>query len=422
MCESLNKFYTRRPRIVELRVLTITATFPSLIQPWLVNQLVQIIENGGENRILARHSETKVYNSNIDRYRLIEHALLVPDSKMGLIKINLGILFSLAGSIAFLRGIARLPRVLLAQQFTLKEKLLSFLMIPYMGLADVDVIHSHSEMAGNRFMPIIYALAKPLVITFHGLPPAGVNPITREQRGRYAKQSSFILVNTDFAKKQYVSLGADETKIRILPQGTDLEKFPFRARTFPENNTMNILTVGRFHPDKGQQYAISAIASLIKDGFKIKYRLVGNGPERERLQQLGRELEVEEHIEFFSQISDEKLQEIYDDSHIFILPSLTDKEGLHEETQGVVLQEAQASGLITIATRAGGIPECIDDGVSGFLVEDRSEDAIKRQLIDIIHMPERWVEIQLKGRQWVEEKYSIRMIGKKINRLYQSLL
>lgn len=403
-------------------VLTIAATFPSLIQPWLVNQLVQVIKNGGTNTVVARRAEASVYSSDIDRYDLMSRYQLIPSDHLGLVKSLLSSFTSVSGVMSFFSGLRKFPRILAKSELSISEKLFSVFLLPVIGNGDVNLIHSHSEMAGNRFIPIVYALNIPLVITFHGLPPVGVNPITREQRRRYTEAASVILVNTGFAKRQYQSLGVDGGKIEILPQGTNLIDFPFRIRPFPCDGVVCILTVGRFHPDKGQKYAIEAVASLITQGLKIKYRLVGNGPERNALEALCEDLGISPYVEFYSGLSDQELREMYSNSHIFILPSLKSEDGFHEETQGVVLQEAQAVGLIIIATKTGGIPECIDDGVSGFLVDDRSSSAIAQKLTDVISRPDSWAEYQLAGRSWVEKHYDIDVIGAKINLVYRTLI
>jgi len=421
MTNNKSVFFQGKETPGSLCVLTITATFPSLIQPWLVNQLAQIVENGGDNRILARRSDMAVYASSIDRYNLLTKFRVISESKTKLIISLMRLMLNYKTWRAFFKSLLRYPAILGAKQYSLKEKLYAALLAPYFGLSDIDLIHSHSEMAGNKFMPIIDALNRPLVVTFHGLPPVGVKPIEHEERIRYVSRASIILVNTQFAKKQYVSLGATADKIKIIPQGINLDDFPFKLRSFPQDEIC-ILTVGRYHHDKGQKYAIEAIAELVHAGVNLRYRLVGNGPDLENLKQLTIQLGIDKNVEFYRSLSDQQLSEIYQTSHIFILPSLTARDGLHEETQGVVLQEAQASGLIVIATNVGGIPECIDDGVSGFLVDDRSSKAIAARLTKIISSSEKWEEYQTLGRRWVEERYDIRVIGKKIKSLYANVI
>lgn len=422
MLENIKYFFKKKNNQKGKVVLTVAATFPSLIQPWLVNQLTQIVINGGENKIVARRSELGVYDSNIDKYGLFKNYRIVPEDKLTLVLTQLCFLLTPNSLYKFLKGLPKYFDLLRSSNFTLKEKFHAFFLIPYMGLDYVDIIHSHSEMAGNKFMPFIVELGVPFVITFHGLPPIGVNKISDAERTRYTQQASIILVNTEFAKRQYISLGASADKIKIIPQGLNLDDFPFKHKPFPDDSAVNILTVGRYHPDKGQRYAIRAIANLIQKGMNIKYRLVGNGPDLDGLISLAADLNISDAIEFYSSVSDEQLQALYSISHIFVLPSLKAKDGFHEETQGVVLQEAQASGLITIATKVGGIPECLDAGVSGFLVNDRSSDEIEDCLTEIISKPDKWVAYQRDGRKWVEDNYDINVIGKKMDTIYNDLL
>ena len=403
-----------------MKVLTLTARFPSLVQPWLVNHLVEIIANGGENVVFCGSSDLDCYTDNIRRYGLDKQYYLISALHR---KRTFDSLSFLIKKKDFLWGQAlkNLLDIWRSADFSLKEKILSITYLPFVQVGRVDIIHSHSEPAGNRLLPIVKAVGAPLVVTFHGLPPVGVKPLTLAHRERYLSYASVLLVNTQFAKKQYESLGAPSEKIQIIPQGIILESFPFRVRSYhPE--VLNVLTVGRFHPDKGQEYALKAVAELIHSGVNICYRLVGNGPDRGRLEALASELNIKQFVEFYSKVSDEKLRSLYNQSEVFILPSLSSQDGFHEETQGVVLQEAQAMGLIVIATQVGGIPECIDNGVSGFLVRDRNSSEIAEAVRQLIQRADDWPSIQKAGRRWVEQRYDMKKIGVKMNALYQSLL
>ena len=403
-----------------MKVLTITARFPSLIQPWLVNHLVEIIANGGDNRVLCTDSDLDCYTDNIRRYGLDKQYQVVSD-KHGSRVVDCFKLLKVWKGFPWWEALKNVCDIWRCADFSLKEKLLSITYLPFLKSGGVDIIHCHSEPAGNRLLSIIRAVGSPMVITFHGLPPVGVRALTSAQRVRYLSYASVILVNTKFAKKQYESLGAPADKIQIIPQGIILDGFPFRYREH-SSELLNIITVGRFHPDKGQEYSLKAVAELIHSGINICYRLVGNGPDRSRLETLASELGISQFVEFYSKVSDDKLRSLYAQSEVFILPSLRSQNGFHEETQGVVLQEAQAMGLIVIATQVGGIPECIDNGVSGFLVDDRSSAAISGAVRQLLVRAADWPVIQRAGREWVEQRYDMRKIGTKMNDLYQSLL
>jgi len=404
-----------------LRILTIAETFPSLIQPWLVNNLVQIQKNGGENRIIAGRSELKVYSEAIDRYGLKEVYDVVPTSRLALVGSAVGNLLSRSSLRRTPRGCKRLLGLAFNRHLSAKERLLATLILPHLGMSDVDVVHSHSEHDGRRLRPLIFALDRPMVVTFHGLPPKGVKKLTPEERTAYLDCAQVILVNTQFAKRHYVSLGAPEHKIRIIPQGTDLSEYAFKPASYPQDRSLRLLTVGRMSADKGQRYAIDAVAELARTGTNIRYTLVGSGLDADALKQHVRDLGLSGIVEFHSNVTNEELRKFYAESDVFLLPSVRSQDGFHEETQGVVLQEAQASGLLTIATRTGGIPECIDDGRAGFLIDDRSAAAIAGAVRNLVDNPDKWPEWQESARAWVVDRYDTNIIGSKMYELYEEL-
>jgi len=122
------------------------------------------------------------------------------------------------------------------------------------------------------------------------------------------------------------------------------------------------------------------------------------------------------------EIEREELKQQYRDAHIFILPSIEDVKGMHTETQGVVIQEAQASGKIVIAAKTGGIPECVDDGTSAFLVEPRNSKILAEKIRWIIENQDKWSKWQVAGRKWVEENYSLEKVGERICDVYRTMM
>ena len=405
-----------------ITVLTLTARFPNLVQPWLVNQLLEIEANGGRNRLLATNADTDVVPDAVVRHGLIERCEYLPVGKLNQLSQLFRALVSVDGLTRVARGLGRIPRVWSCKHLTLSQKLEALLMLPHLGVNGIDVVHSHSEIMGSRALAVVAALNVPFVVTFHGLPPVGVKPISEQARRRYTQFADAILLNTRFARRQYVSLGAPEEKIRILPQGLRLADFPFAQRLPEQNEPMEVLSVGRFHPDKGQEYTIKAVALLKERGRRTVLHLVGNGPTRPILESLASDLGVAESVHFYSKLSDSELRALYAQAHVFVLASVRSTDGFHEETQGVVLQEAQASGLIVVATATGGIPECIDDGVSGFLVKDRSAEAIADRLAAVDEDRGSWASWQKEGRRWVETRFAVDAIGRKTWEIYGELL
>ncbi|MGV8838262.1 glycosyltransferase family 4 protein [Cellvibrio sp.] len=401
-----------------MHALIIATKFPNTIQPWLANSTAQVVKHGGSVTIFSMTQGDQNYSSVVDEFHLTQATeYLNFDGKNKLLAIANNFLNPL-NTVKSLRGLFSAPRYFSKHKSLASNLIGALVLAPHFIKRDIDIIHSHFEITGHLLLPVIRAQKAPFVITFHGLPPPGVSTIPAVMRSEYVDAADIILVNTEFAKKQYMSLGAPAEKIAIIPQGIVTSEFVFSAKPKPADAPVELLTVGRFHTDKGQQYVLQALPKLIELGYNLHYTMVGAGPERDNLEKMIVALNLQKHVTLYTSISEQKLKEIYSRAHIFVFPSLTDKTGFHEETQGVAIQEAQASGLIVIATKTGGIPECVEDGKSAFLVEDRNPAVMADKIQWIIDNPQQWNEWQHNARQYVETHFDIDVIGKRLMKIY----
>lgn len=404
--------------IPKIRALIVATKFPNTIQPWLANSTAQVVKQGGNVCIFSMEKGDINYSAIIDEFDLKKQTEIMHyGGKSKLLAIANNFL-NPRNIVKSIRGLLTASRHLSKHKSRTSNITAALVLAPHFIKRDIDIIHSHFEITGHMMLPVIRAQQKPFIITFHGLPPPGVSQLPEAMRNEYIDAADTILVNTEFAKKQYMSLGAPAEKIVIIPQGIMTKDFVFFAKPKPEAAPVELLTVGRFHSDKGQQYVLQALPKLIELGYNLHYTLVGAGPERANLENLAAQLNLQRYVTFHTTISEQKLKEIYARAHIFIFPSLTDKTGFHEETQGVAIQEAQASGLIVVATKTGGIPECVEDGKSAFLVEDRNAQAIADKVQWIIDNPQNWNEWQHSARQYVETHFDIDVIGKRLMQIY----
>jgi colanic acid/amylovoran biosynthesis glycosyltransferase len=408
--------------MTNIRALIISSKFPSTIQPWLANSTAQIVKHGGDVEILAIEKGDRHYTAVVDTYDLKSRTIILDFYGIHTLHAIAKNFLSprLAGK--SIKGIFRVSRYLSKYKSSLSNLVSALVLAPYITKRNIDVIHSHFEITGHKLLPVIKAQEVPFVITFHGLPPPGVAQLPEKMRAEYVNAADVILVNTEFAKRQYVHLGAPAEKIKILPQGIVTSDYVFTIKEKPLDKPIQLLTVGRFHADKGHKYVLHALPELIKRGHNIHYTMVGTGPDRISLEQLATELGLRDVVSFHTTISEAALKDIYAKSHIFILPSLKAIDGFHEETQGVAIQEAQASGLIVIATKTGGIPECVEDGRSAFLVEDRNSQAITEKLQWIIDNPEHWNQWQRDARRHVETHFDIDVIGDRLMQIYSDAI
>lgn len=404
-------------------VMVIAARFPSVIQTWLITQLVEIKRNFGAVRILARESETDLIHSTVSEHGLDQDYSLVPYGLTSLVARV--VRFLVLGSELASRRIAlrRFWSVIRAAQIPIKLRLYSIVCIPEMGQAAPSVIHCHSDQTGTRLFPLIFAYQSPLIATFHGLMPSGVPSVSNDLRRMYLDHASLILVNTNAAKEQCIALGGSAEKIRIVPQGTMVEEWDFVARSLPTNpdDQLRVVSIGRLDLAKGHQHTIEALTLLREQGINAELSIVGSGPAQANLEQTAARFGVAEHVIFHGLLANDKLQSLYSRAHVCVLSSLPAPALSWQETQGVVLQEAQASGIIVIGARSGGIPECIDDGETGFLVEPGSARAISDKLIEVLAQPSEWPRLQANARKQVEDRFCSIVIGRQMVDVYKSI-
>lgn len=393
-----------------LRIVVAATYFPSRIQPWVLNSVEQLILHGGRPTMFANRRMGRTWPESFDRLGLNARTCYVrPGEPKGL-----WIALRLLGSRHPVFGPATrsgIRRVLADPPDGPRRTLSALALAPAYGLRDTDVIHCHSTVIGYHMVDVARSLDVPLILTFHGLPPTGVAILPEEKRQRLFDASARILVNTRFAKRQVVARGAREDIVEILPQGVPLDRLAYQPKTHEPGAEFRLLTVGRLHPDKGHRHAIEAVRRLREKGYSIQYRIVGVGPLRDALERQAAEAGLADSVRFLGELTDEELAQEYRGADVFVLPSVKDREGKHEETQGVVMQEAQACGVIVVATRTGGIPECLDAGKSAFLAEERDPDSLAAAIETVLAAPERWPEWQAAGRGWVEEHFDLRKIG-----------
>jgi colanic acid/amylovoran biosynthesis glycosyltransferase len=135
--------------------------------------------------------------------------------------------------------------------------------------------------------------------------------------------------------------------------------------------------------------------------------LAGEGPLLEQLENLGRELHIADKVTFPGFVTQEKLRELFYASHIFLHPSQMGSDGNQEGVPNAML-EAMATGLPAFATRHGGIPEAIENGVDGILVAERDHEALARELIQAAQQPDRLLGLGRAGSQSVAQKFDQR--------------
>ena len=163
------------------------------------------------------------------------------------------------------------------------------------------------------------------------------------------------------------------------------------------------------------------MAFLAETYPNIEYNIIGDGELREHFQKLIEKLNVGHIVKLVGWKQQEELIEILDNSHILIAPSVTAADG-NQDAPVNTLKEAMAMGLPVIGTLHGGIPELIEDGISGLLVPERDGEAIAQKVSYLIEHPEIWTDMGKAGRDRVEEKYDMHRLNDQLVDIYKSVL
>jgi colanic acid/amylovoran biosynthesis glycosyltransferase len=234
-------------------------------------------------------------------------------------------------------------------------------------------------------------------------------------------EGDFFLTNCEFFRNRIVKLGCDEKKILIHASGIDCAKFAFSSRTFPPEGRIRVATVGRLVEKKGIEYGIRAIAKVISVYPHIEFNIIGDGPLTQHFQTIIKELDLDSTVNLLGAKQQQEIIEILDKSHIFIAPSITAADG-NQDAPLNTLKEAMAMGLPVISTAHGGIPELVEDGISGFLVSERDTDAIAAKINYLIEHPALWSEMGRAGRARVEAKYDTNKLNDELVEIYQQQL
>jgi len=410
-----------------MRIAFIVGAFPSISETFILTQIAGLHENKYDINIFAQ-KPTKIekIHAIYNKFDLASKTRYFPSMPKNYIFRFLKMLYILA------IHLPKKPRILIKSLHFIKygrfcrSLRLFYMSIPFLEVcnAQYDVIHCHHGNSGmiGVLLREIGAIRGPLLTTFHGY-DANVLPkkFGSDIYNFLFKKGNLFTVNSHFTGNVIKALGCPEHKIRKLPVGLNIEEYTIQKEVKRNHNKIKILTVGRLVEKKGVEYALKAISQIVSLHPNILYQIVGDGELRFFLEKLSVELNINNNVQFLGWKTQEELKKIYFDADIFMLVSVTAQDG-DREGQGLVLQEAQASGLPVIATIHNGFPESVQSDKSAFLVPERDVYAITSRLEYLISNPHIRFNMGLTGRKYVENKFSTTVLQKKLISIYTEVV
>jgi glycosyltransferase involved in cell wall biosynthesis len=230
---------------------------------------------------------------------------------------------------------------------------------------------------------------------------------TPEWEKREKLASCEWLVTCTAANHAHLTALAPPQRVELVYHGLDFSRFPFVEKSASGNDgkPVVILSVGRLVEKKGTDVLLEALARLPSD---LSWRLVhvGGGPLKEKLERRARQLGIAERIQWRGARTQVELLAEYRAADLFALASRVARDGDRDGLPNVLV-EAQSQGLACVATNMSGIPELIDDGVTGLLVEPEAPQKLAQALEMLIRDPARRRALGEAGRRRVQERFAM---------------
>jgi len=283
----------------------------------------------------------------------------------------------------------------------------------YMRLAkNADVLHAQTFASAIPGMRAKAKYGKPLVITLHTshFLKLAQKPLWQPVLRRIVKSADWLLAAS--AEIRDVALGLyPHPRAEALTNGVDTEMFVPRdvrsARARPR-----LIVPRRLFEKNGVEYFIRALP-LLRGEVEVDAVLVGDGPEREKLERLTDELGVRDLVTFAGKKPNDEMPALLADADVAIFPSLM-------EATSVAALEAMSCGVPVAASRVGGLPEIVDEAV-GTLFEPANPESQARALAALLRRPD-LADAGRTARERVVAHWSVARLAKRHEEIYETLL
>lgn len=281
----------------------------------------------------------------------------------------------------------------------------------------IDVIHSQTRVTQVIGQLLSRYSGKPFIVTCHGFFKK------RLSRKIFPCWGDYTIAISDAVKDHLINdFEVNSKKVVLIRNGLDVYDYPVvddrvkeekRRELALPNNQVLIGIVARLSDVKGHDILIKAMQKIVQKNSQTRLLIIGKGPMESKLKDMVKKLGLQEHIHFFPTV--QKKRGILSCLDIFVMPSL--QEGL-----GLSVMEAQASGLPVVASKVGGIPSLINDGVTGLLVPPKNIDALAHAIDFFMNNKIQAKQIGQRARSFIEKEFSAKKMGKDTLNLYERSL
>jgi colanic acid/amylovoran biosynthesis glycosyltransferase len=273
-----------------------------------------------------------------------------------------------------------------------------------MQAAGVDHVHCHfaNHPAAAGF--IVHRLTGiPYSFTAHG----SDLHVDRRMLCKKIAESAFVVPISEYNREVMIEECGERIRPKLIVIHCGVDLAVFGPHDPPETGPFTILAVGTLHEVKGQSYLVEACRLLRDEGVDVACNVVGDGPDRAALTRQIAQAGLEDRVQLLGRLNRADVSDLLRRAHVLAAPSVPTRHGKREGIP-VVLMEAMASGLPVVASRISGIPELVEDGVSGLLVQPRDARALADALARLESDPGLRRRLAEAGRSEVEAEFDLR--------------
>jgi glycosyltransferase involved in cell wall biosynthesis len=282
----------------------------------------------------------------------------------------------------------------------------------------IDLIHAHGPLpCGHAAMLLSTELNIPYVVSVHGLDAFSTVQVSgragewcRRISQRVYRSSRRAICISEHVREAVLEGSGGSCRTSVVYNGVDPELFapvPDRTAAAPV-----ILSVGNLIPIKGHAALICAAAALAGEFPELSWEIIGDGPERARLQTLCAQLQVTEKVQFLGRQSRKQVAAAMQSCTLFALPSRY--EGL-----GCVYLEAMSTGKPAIGCRGQGIAEVIQHGSNGFLVGPDNDKELRLAIAMLLKDETRRRNISIAARDTILDRFTLAHQAESLLRIYR---
>lgn len=294
----------------------------------------------------------------------------------------------------------------------------------------VDIISAHWIIPNGFIAALVFKILKtPFTVTIPGsdIYLGGKNKVFKKMVHVAANSARFVISDSAYYLTQLKSLDINVSKSAVIRYGVDTSKFiPTKKDNLIlkkyelTDKTPIVLVVGRLVEKKGFMYLINAFPEILRKVPNAKLLIVGEGDQKQELEQKISELNIINSIIFVGTVSYDQLSKFYNLADVFVMPSIKDQSG-NIDASPVAMMEAMACGTPIVATKFAGGEGLIVSQKTGFEVEEKNSRSLANAVVDLLQGNNKEV-MKRQVRKIAEENFSNLATAKKYLNIFQEIL